>query len=298
MLFYQQTLATEIVDQVLDDAGIRVTIKREDQNHPKVSGNKWWKLNYNLIEARALNHDTLLTFGGAYSNHIYATAAAATEAGFKSIGIIRSDEIVNNPTLEFARSCGMQLEFISRSAYREKNQKDFLESIGQRFGRSYIIPEGGTNALAVGGCKAFAEQELSRYDFDYLILPVATGGTMAGIISGLPSHTKVIGITVLKGGHFLQDDIVKLLEQENDHKHHSPWELHYDFHHGGYAKTSGDLIGFVTWFQKVHLIPLEPIYSGKAMFALFELARRRYFPRGASILFLHTGGLQNPTQYA
>ena len=204
MLQYQETPIQEIHDMELEKAGLRLLIKREDLNHPLVSGNKWWKLKYNLMEAAQKNFKTLLTYGGAYSNHIFATAAAASELGFKSIGVIRGEEVLPlNPTLAFARSQGMELHYISREAYRAKS-RDYVE----KFDNFYFIPEGGSNPLAVRGVCEFA----SKLDvpYDYLCCAVGTGGTLSGLIEGVPAEKKIIGFPTLKGAEFLIEEIKKL----------------------------------------------------------------------------------------
>lgn len=269
--------------QEFDVRGVRVRVKREDLNHPAVSGNKWWKLKYNLEAAKKV--DTLLTFGGAYSNHIYATAAAARELGKKSIGIIRGERIEPlNSTLRFAEEQGMRLEFISREAYREKSTPSFLAELQDRFGSFYLIPEGGTNELAVKGCCEFGQQLSKEVSFDYLCLPVGTAGTMAGLARGIPRE--VIGFSVLKNGGFLQMAFNELSEGASNGR----VEIDYDF--GGYAKTPAVLQKFVDEFEKEYAIPLDPIYTGKAMFGLMDLIHKGRFAKGSTVLFLHTGGLQ------
>lgn len=207
-LHYTKTPVVEISTPRIVRAGIKLFIKREDQNHAYISGNKWWKLKYNLQAAQQQKHNTLLTFGGAYSNHIYATAAAADELGLKSIGIIRGEETLPlNATLAFAKSRGMQLHYISREAYRNKHSTEFIQSLSDRFGKFYLIPEGGTNELAVKGVAEFAQQLQHEVSIDYVCLPVGTGGTIAGLIAGTNEQTQVVGISVLKNGEFLVDDV-------------------------------------------------------------------------------------------
>lgn len=285
MLQYQETPIQEIHDMALEKAGLRLLIKREDLNHPLVSGNKWWKLKYNLMEAAQKNFKTLLTYGGAYSNHIFATAAAASELGFKSIGVIRGEEVLPlNPTLAFARSQGMELHYISREAYRAKS-RDYLE----RFGNFYFIPEGGSNALAVRGVYEFA----STLDvpYDYLCCAVGTGGTLSGLIEGVPAEKKIIGFPTLKGGEFLIEEIKKLSGKSNVLTN---WELKSDFHFGGYAKSTPKLTQFIERFKTVHNVPLEFVYTGKLMSGIYSLISSGFFPRGTTILAIHTGGLQVP----
>lgn len=261
-------------------------IKREDQNHPFVSGNKWWKLKYNLEEAAINGQTPLLTFGGAYSNHIYASAAAAHELGLKSIGIIRGEETLSlNPTLAFAKAKGMQLQYVSREEYRNKTESSFIEQLHNQFGDFYLIPEGGTNELAVRGCAEFANQLSSEVDFDYLCLPVGTGGTIAGIIEGLDESKKIIGFPVLKGATFLEDEIMRYTTKNN-------WQLVYDYHFGGYAKITHELTEFMDQVEKQFNIPLDPIYTAKMMFGGMDLIKKKFFAPGSTILAIHTGGLQ------
>jgi 1-aminocyclopropane-1-carboxylate deaminase len=264
---------------------LKVLVRREDQNHPNVSGNKWWKLKYNLLEAVQQNA-TVLTFGGAYSNHIYATASACDELGLKSIGVIRGEEIHPlNFTLSFAKEHGMRFHFIPRSDYRRKNDIDFIDELEQKFGRCFIIPEGGTNALAVKGCEELGKQILET-DFDYLCLPVGTGGTIAGIIKAFEGKRKIIGIPVLKDGRFLINEIQNLLPSHFDN-----WELLLDYHQGGYAKTNSLLDDFILGLKKIGL-PSEFVYSGKLLWAVADLAKKDFFKEGATVLILHTGGLR------
>lgn len=266
--------------------GISLVIKREDLIHPFVSGNKFRKLKYNLLQAKAENQSCLLTFGGAFSNHIAAVAYAGKEHGFQTIGIIRGEElgtkIESNPTLKFAQECGMQLEFISRENYRLKTEAFFLEQLGKKYGSFYLVPEGGTNALAIQGC----EEILTNEDafFDYIGCAIGTGGTISGIINSALPHQKVLGFPALKGD-FLQDEICNFVQNEN-------WELITDYHFGGYGKVNAELIDFINWFFEQTQIPLDPVYTGKMVFGIVDLIKRNYFPENVKILVIHTGGLQ------
>lgn len=265
---------------------ISLTIKREDLLHPVVSGNKFRKLKYNLLQAKAENKKTLLTFGGAFSNHIAAVAFAAQGQGLQSIGIIRGDElgdkIESNPTLQFAQECGMQLEFVSREDYRLKKEPSFLKNLEQQFGDFYLVPEGGTNALAIKGCQEILTPEDSS--FDYICCAVGTGGTISGIINSALPHQKVLGFPALKGD-FLQDEIRIFVQNEN-------WELITDYHFGGYGKVNEDLIHFINQFYIENQIPLDPVYTGKMVFGVMDLIQKNYFPAHSNILLIHTGGLQ------
>ncbi len=276
---------------VLKEKNIHLFIKREDLNHPTIQGNKFRKLKYNLAQAKADGKKTLLTFGGAFSNHIYATAAAGTAFGFSTIGIIRGEKPKNpNPTLLFAEKNGMQLHFISRSEYKEKQEPTFISQLKELFGDFYLIPEGGTNDLAIKGCEEIPAEVLEqKLGPDYYTLPVGTGGTITGIISGLAkknSNSKIIGFPSLKGD-FLKGEIEALLKSP-----HTNWKLQTDYHFGGYAKHKPELISFINEFKELHNIPLDPIYTGKMMFGIFDLIKKGFFPRDSTILAIHTGGLQ------
>ena len=261
-------------------------MKREDLIHPFVSGNKFRKLKYNLLQAKTENQSTLLTFGGAYSNHIAAVAYAGRENGFQTIGIIRGDEladkIASNPTLKFAQECGMQFEFVSREDYRLKTGAAFLEQLENKFGSFYLIPEGGTNALAIKGCEEILTQEDGI--FDYVACAIGTGGTISGIINSALPHQKILGFPALKGD-FLQDEIRNFVQNDN-------WELILDYHFGGYGKVNTVLVDFINWFLEKTKIPLDPVYTGKMVFGIVDLIEKDYFPENATILMIHTGGLQ------
>lgn len=266
--------------------GISLVIKRDDLIHPFVSGNKFRKLKYNLLQAKAENQSALLTFGGAYSNHIAAVAYAGKENGFQTIGIIRGDELADkiesNPTLNFAQKCGMQFEFVSRETYRLKTEESFLEQLQQKYGAFYFIPEGGTNAFAIQGCEEILTPEDAS--FDYVACAIGTGGTISGLINSVLPHQKVLGFPALKG-EFLQDEIRKFVRHEN-------WELITDYHFGGYGKVSPDLIDWINRFYAQTQIPLDPVYTGKMVFGILDLIAKNYFPENANILLIHTGGLQ------
>jgi len=266
--------------------GISLVIKRDDLIHPFVSGNKFRKLKYNLLQAKAENQSALLTFGGAYSNHIAAVAYAGKENGFQTIGIIRGDELADkiesNPTLNFAQKCGMQFEFVSRETYRLKTEESFLEQLQQKYGAFYLIPEGGTNAFAIQGCEEILTPEDAS--FDYVACAIGTGGTISGLINSVLPHQKVLGFPALKG-EFLQDEIRKFV-------HHENWELITDYHFGGYGKLSPDLIDWINGFYAQTQIPLDPVYTGKMVFGILDLIAKNYFPENANILLIHTGGLQ------
>ncbi len=267
-------------------SNITLEIKREDLIHPIVSGNKYRKLKYNLLQAKAENQHALLTFGGAYSNHIAAVAFAGKEHGFKTIGIIRGNELHNgfaeNPTLKFAHDCGMQFDFVSREDYRKKSEFDFIEKLNAKWGDFYSIPEGGTNTLAVLGCQEILTEEDSKFDF--ICCCVGTGGTISGLINSAQPHQKILGFPALKGD-FLIEEIRKFATNDR-------WELIGDYNFGGYAKISNELVDFINRFFIETGIPLDPIYTGKMVFGVIDMIRNNYFPKDSKILMIHTGGLQ------
>ena len=266
--------------------GISLEIKREDLLHPFISGNKFRKMKYNLLQAKAENQHTLLTFGGAYSNHIAAVAYAGKEQEFKTIGIIRGDElgdkIEENPTLKFAQECGMQFEFVTREAYRHKTEPDFIANLQQKFGSFYLVPEGGTNEYAIKGCEEILTEEDIK--FDYVCCAVGTGGTISGIINSALPNQKLLGFPALKGD-FLKDEICKFATSKN-------WELVTDYHFGGYGKVNEELIQFINQFYRQTQVPLDPVYTGKMFFGVIDLIQKNYFPDNSKILLIHTGGLQ------
>jgi len=263
-----------------------IFIKLEYLNHKYISGNKLRKLKYNIIEAKKGGYKTLLTFGGAFSNHIAAVAAAGTEFGFDTIGVIRGEElqakIQENATLSFAEKCGMKFRFVTRKAYREKTSEIFIEKLKEEFKDFYLLPEGGTNELAVKGC----EEILSESDttFDYICCPVGTGGTLAGLINCSKPSQQVLGFPALKGD-FLKEEIGKFATKSN-------WELITDYNFGGYAKINSDLVSFINAFKSEYNIPLDPIYTGKMMYGIFDLLEKGYFSKDSKILVIHSGGLQ------
>jgi 1-aminocyclopropane-1-carboxylate deaminase len=292
--FFNNIIKTQnqhIVLSVLKDKNIQLFIKREDEIHPFVSGNKFRKLKYNLQEATHQQKKSLLTFGGAFSNHILATAVAGNLEGFQTIGVIRGDELgkdiaktlANNSTLRKASEYGMKFEFISREDYREKTRPQFIETLQEKHGDFYSIPEGGTNELAIKGCEEILSSETAQ--FDYICISVGTGGTISGIINSAEAHQKTIGFSALKGD-FLTDEIKKWTCENSN------WELNTDFHFGGYAKTTNELIEFINNFKKETKIQLDPVYTGKMVFGVVDLINKNYFAEGSRILLVHTGGIQ------
>lgn len=285
------SIIQEIQFSEIEKRNISLSIKREDLIHKDISGNKFRKLKFNLEKAVSEGKDTLLTFGGAYSNHIAATASAGKLHGFKTIGIIRGNELgldlhkilATNSTLKFAYECGMKFHFVSRSDYRTKTSLDFIETLKNKFGSFYLVPEGGTNELAVKGCEEILD--VSTEKFDYICVSVGTGGTISGLINSAMKHQKVIGFPALKGD-FLKDEINPYISNQNN------WKLNLDYHFGGYAKTNEELIQFINNFKQETNVQLDPIYTGKMFFGIIDLIKKDYFEKGAKILAIHTGGLQ------
>lgn len=272
------------------NSGILLFLKREDLIHSAVSGNKYRKLKYNLREAVKLKKSTLLTFGGAYSNHISAVAAAGKIFGFKTIGIIRGEELgqdlkntlKENPTLNFAATQGMQFKFISREDYKKKTSPEFIQTLDKQFGDFYLIPEGGTNLLAVKGCEEILNE--TDKNFNFICCPVGTGGTISGIINSSEETQQVIGFPALKGD-FLKSEISAFTSKSN-------WNLNSDYTFGGYGKISSDLITFINSFRNQTGIQLDPVYTGKMIFGIFDMVQKAVFPQNSRILAVHTGGLQ------
>jgi 1-aminocyclopropane-1-carboxylate deaminase/D-cysteine desulfhydrase-like pyridoxal-dependent ACC family enzyme len=285
----------EIFDDTLKENNTRLYVLREDLTHPEISGNKWRKLKYNLLEAKNKSLDTLLTFGGAYSNHIAATAAAGREYGIKTIGVIRGEETLPlNLTLQLAKNNGMIFKYVSRSRYRENNKYEelFLASLKEEFGNFYLVPEGGSNAFAVRGCTEIVNN--ITIDFDVICSACGTGGTLAGIIAS--TNKQVYGFPALKGGDFLKNDILRLLNEYSTHydisKSYKNWDLITAYHFGGYAKISPELVEFVQQFKTKHHILLDLIYTGKMLFGLFDMIKNSNRFDNKTIIAIHTGGIQ------
>lgn len=281
-----QTLSSPFLDQ----HKVEIDIKRDDLIHAEISGNKWRKLKHNLIAAKENNFKTLLTFGGAYSNHIHATAAAGKYFSFKTIGIIRGEEYSPlNDTLQDAKDWGMQLEYINREHYKNKTNENFIERLKSKFDNFYLLPEGGKNLLAIRGCEEIIQE--TNNDYDFICAACGTGTTMAGLIAAANKDSHVLGFSVLKNASFLTHDISQLLKEYDKTRRHN-WSVNLDYDFGGYAKSNHTLTNFIYAFEKQFDIPLEPVYTGKLFFGLFDLIQQGFFKPGARILAIHTGGLQ------
>ena len=264
--------------------GIEVSVLRLDLIHPQISGNKWFKLKYNLEEAKKQEQDTILTFGGAFSNHIHATAVACKQFGFKSIGVIRGEkESETNFTLSEARNYGMQLYFVSREDYRRKTNEDFISGLKNKFGNFYLIPEGGDNLPGQKGCEEILPE---GNDFDIIFCATGTGATFKGISHSLQPNQELIGINVLK---------FKAEYLTNSPIHKS--RINNDYHFGGYAKHTKELLGFKNSFEQETNIPLDYVYTSKLFFAVKDLMSKNEILPNKKILIIHSGGLQGNKGY-
>lgn len=284
-----------IRESFIADCGVELWLKRDDLTHPEIQGNKWRKLRYNLVAAREEGHDTLLTFGGVYSNHIAATAAAGRQFGFSTIGIIRG-EPADTPTetlLTAARN-GMRILWMDRAQYRQKDDPERIERLHAQLGRFYAMPEGGTNILALPGVIEMLNE--IKEDYDYICTASGTGGTLAGIVAGLYGKKKAIGFSVLKGKDTLTPTIAQLVSDYTGQQFGN-WHITSDYHHGGYARVTPELIDFIKKFKLDHLVQLEPVYTGKLLMGLYDMIGKGYFPRGTRIVAIHTGGLQGLCGY-
>jgi 1-aminocyclopropane-1-carboxylate deaminase len=290
--------------------GVNLQLLRLDALDPEISGNKWFKLRHNLNQAREQKHKRVLSFGGCYSNHLHALAAAGQRFGFDTVGIIRGEEPKQySPTLHDLRRFGMHMKFVSRTQYRQKTSAEFLVQLNEDFGDFYLIPEGGSNALGVLGCEDIVASVWAHQTVrpNYIVLACGTGATMAGVISGTAGRAYVIGVAALKGAQFLEKNVLDLLEEKfsvnksrlqkeiplsKDNNDHPYWHIEYDYSFGGFAKISPILTQFMLRFRQETGVLLDPVYTGKMMFAVYDMIARKVIPSGANVLAIHTGGLQ------
>ncbi|MGW0872365.1 1-aminocyclopropane-1-carboxylate deaminase/D-cysteine desulfhydrase [Streptomyces sp. NPDC002740] len=277
----------EVSDERFGRHGVRLLLKRDDLIHPELVGNKWRKLAPNLERAAGR---TLLTFGGAYSNHLRATAAAGRLLGLPTVGVVRGNELAGrplNPSLARCAADGMRLHFVDRSTYRRKTEPDvlgeLLDAVGAR--DAYVVPEGGSNAAAVRGCRALGEELRGRTDV--VALACGTGGTLAGLAAGLAPGQRALGIPVLRGG-FLGDGI-RALQEEAFGGRRGEWRLDERFHFGGYARLTPELETFAADFERRHAVPVERLYVAKSLYGLVVLAEEGAFPRGTTVTAVLTG---------
>jgi len=288
-------------DELLQKRNLKLSVLRTDLVSPMLSGNKFYKLFYNLQQAKQEGFSKILTFGGAFSNHIFATANAGKIFDFQTIGIIRGEEhLPLNPVLSHAKKVGMQIYYLNRTAYRQKNSPEILAQLQKEFGNFFLIPEGGSNANAVQGCAEISQHFPPQTDF--ICCACGTGGTLTGLIVGSPLSSQKIGFSVLKGGDFLRDEVKKFIRsyqkslssnnsKEINEKLIQNWSIQTDYHFGGYAKQTPDLLNFIDEFYQKHQIPLDPIYTGKLFYGIFDLIEKDFFPKKAHIVAIHTGGV-------
>jgi 1-aminocyclopropane-1-carboxylate deaminase len=283
-LLEYKPIIQKISSDLFSEKEIEVSVLRLDLIHPEISGNKWFKLKYNLEEAKKQGLYTILTFGGAFSNHIHAAAVSCKEFGFKSIGVIRGEkESESNSTLSEAKKYGMQLHFVSREKYKQKESKEFVEQLKKQFGNFYLIPEGGDNSFGEKGCEEILSKE---NNFDHIFCACGTGTTFKGISKSLKPNQKLIGISVLKGEPF-----GKLRMTEKDS------EIITDYHFGGYAKHTNELLEFKNKFESENNIPLDHVYTSKLFYAVTDLISKNKIPKNSKVLIIHSGGLQGNAGY-
>jgi 1-aminocyclopropane-1-carboxylate deaminase len=277
----------EVHDDRLARHDVRLLLKRDDLIHPDLAGNKWRKLKYNLDAARRAGHRVLLTFGGAYSNHIRATAAAGRLFGFETIGVIRGEEhLPLNPVLDFAVRQGMRLTYLDRTTYRRKTDPDVIERLHRRYGDFYLLPEGGSNPPAVRGCAEIPAEIETGYDV--ICCPCGTGGTLAGIAAGARPEARAIGFAVLKGAAFLVDEVAEL-QRRTYGRVTGSWRIDLDQHHGGYAKRTPALERFAADFARRHGLRPDLVYVAKMLFGVFALAETGEIAPGSTVVAVITG---------
>jgi 1-aminocyclopropane-1-carboxylate deaminase len=284
---------TEVPDKRLTPHGVRLLLKRDDLAHPLLPGNKFRKLGPNLAAAIGAGHDTLLTFGGAYSNHLRATAAAGRMLGLRTVGVVRGDELAGRPlndSLAGAAADGMRLHFLDRAAYRRKEAPDVVAPLLERYGPAYVLPEGGSNGPAVRGCAELGREIGTAADV--VAVACGTGGTLAGLAAGLPPRARAIGVSVLRGG-FLADDVLRL-QQDAFGGRRGDWRVEDRFHCGGFARTTPELDTFTAGFAARHATALggaevERVYVAKTLYAVFRLAEEGAFAPGTRVAAVITG---------
>jgi len=281
---FSPSILTPIRSPFLEKYGVELWLKRDDLLHPIISGNKWRKLKYSLNHALNLNKTTLISMGGAYSNHLHALAFVGKMLGLKTVGLIRGEEI-DTPTLQDLKVFGMELRFVSRGDYRTLRDYKTWDSLPNGAENEYWLPEGGASTFALQGVRELVDE--IEQDYDVLCVACGTGTTLAGLISAAPENVAVLGFAALKNAAFLNHDVAQLVEKPRDN-----WHIFLDYHHGGFAKMTVELHTFMADFTVQTGILLEPIYTGKLVFALYDLIAKNHFSRGQRIIALHTGGLQ------
>lgn len=283
---FQASVLTPVDDPFLRQHDVELWVKRDDLLHPIISGNKWRKLKYILAHALSLDADTLVSMGGAYSNHLHALAYMGLLLGLKTKALVRGERpIPLTPTLQDMHDWGMTLQFVSRSEYRLLRQYQGCHDLPGIQPGEYWLPEGGAQALALKGVAELVHEIVSPYDV--LCVPCGTGTTLAGLVAAAPQTTTVLGFAALKNAGFLRADVENLLPHP-----HSNWQINLEYHFGGFAKTNPELISFIDGFGLKTAIPLEPVYTGKMLYGLYDLIGKRFFKPGQRIIAVHTGGLQ------
>jgi 1-aminocyclopropane-1-carboxylate deaminase/D-cysteine desulfhydrase-like pyridoxal-dependent ACC family enzyme len=282
-LFKTDILISNINIKTVQDKNIHLDLLRLDLIHPEISGNKWFKLKYNIAFAIENNFKSIVSFGGAYSNHLHALAFAGKEFNIKTIGIIRG-EAVENQTLQDCKKWGMDIHFISREQYREKDEVHFLKTIQEEFKTSYIIPEGGNNMLGQKGCVEILSPA-KKEKYDLFCCSIGTGATFTGIVNALGGEKKAMGFSAIKNGHYLANEIQQQTPYSN-------FELQYDYHFGGFAKINDHLKTFMQQFKSEQSYELDRVYTGKMMFGILDLIEKNSIQENTQILAIHTGGLQ------
>jgi 1-aminocyclopropane-1-carboxylate deaminase len=300
---FNPSILTKIDDPLLVQYQVELWMKRDDLLHPVISGNKWRKLKYIIDHALSLGMDTLISMGGAYSNHLHALAYAGKVLGLKTVGFVRGEQPeILTPTLQDMAKWGMELKFVSRAEYRQLRQYKnwhaphqlpadlrhthhpwrYLPGLNPR---QYWLPEGGAQALALKGVAELATE--IEIPYDTLCVPCGTGTTLAGIIEAVPEQVSVLGFAALKNAGFLTVDVEAMMSQSRNN-----WQINFDYHFGGFAKVNAELNAFIEDFESKTTIPLEPVYTGKMMYAVYDLIKKHYFKPGTRIIAMHTGGLQ------
>lgn len=292
-------ILVDLPEPLAERHGVRLRLLRDDLHHPELPGNKWRKLKYNLLEARAQGQHTLLTFGGAYSNHLAAVAAAGKLYDFQTIAIVRGEAAESlSPTLLRCQQAGMRLHFVSREAYRQRHDAAYLAELQLQLGPAHVIPEGGSNALALRGCaEIIAELDAAGEAFDAVAVACGTGGTLAGLLTGLNGQRQAVGVAALKGADFLRQD-VDALTMTAVCQRYTNWHLHTQAHFGGYARYSAELLSFIDGFYQRHRVVLDPVYTGKLLAGVLQLIEKGHFAEGNTVVAVHTGGLQGWAGFA
>ena len=299
LIALEQKMDTSTLDKInepfIQEQGVELWLKRDDLLHPVISGNKWRKLKYILDNALSLNSQKIISMGGAYSNHLHALAYVGLSLGINTQGIIRGERPeVLNPTLSDLLKWGMNLEFVSRSEYRKLRTYKNYDSLPGMQADEYWLPEGGAMGLALQGVAELVDE--LDIDYDVLCVPCGTATTLAGIINAMPEDKQALGFSALKGASFLSADVQQMLK--NKPCHNKDWSISLDYHFGGFARVSTELLDFINNFEQMHNIKLEPIYTGKMLYGIYALIKRGFFKSGQKIIAIHTGGLQGNRGFA